>query len=174
MFAAGVALIIGGLVAGTPWHMKHTAQQVPAIHDITTDINDPPRFVAIATIRKDAPNSIEYGGPAIAAQQQEAYPDIKPMSLSIPADQAFARAREAAQMMKWDIVSVDPAAGLIEATDTTFWFGFKDDIAIRLRPVGDHTIVDVRSVSRVGKSDVGANARRIRAYLQTLRDSGAS
>ena len=84
-----------------------------------------------------------------------------------PAD-AFKRALQAARDMGWEIVAADAAAGRIEATDTTFWFGFKDDVVIRVEADGAGSRVDLRSVSRVGVGDVGANAARIRAYLRTL------
>ena len=110
-----------------------------------------------------------YGGPAIAAQQKKAYPDLKPAVLGVPPAQAFDRAVDAAKKQGWEIVAAVPAAGRIEATDTTRWFGFKDDVVIRVRPEGAGSRVDVRSVSRVGRGDVGTNARRIRGFLDALR-----
>jgi len=163
-----VGLVIGLLVFGIPWHMKQVAQQVPPIHDITTDTDDPPRFAAVLPLRKDATNPADYGGPEIAAQQYTAYPDIQPLTLPIPNQQAFTQALQAAEAMGWAIVATNPVEGRIEATDTTFWFGFKDDIVVRIQPRGDGSRVDVRSVSRVGKSDVGTNAQRIRAYSRRL------
>jgi uncharacterized protein (DUF1499 family) len=168
-----IALVIGLLVVGIPWQMKRTAQQVPAIHDITTDTDNPPGFLAVLLLRKDAPNSAEYGGPDIAAQQRAAYPDLEPRLLPVPMQKAFAQALEAAEAMGWDIVATDAQEGRIEATDTTFWFGFKDDVVVRIQSRGDESLVDVRSVSRVGKSDVGANAQRIRAYLRKLDRAGS-
>ena len=123
-------------------------------------------------LRKDATNSADYGGPEIAAQQHAAYSDIQPLILSIPSQQAFSQALQAAEAMGWAIVATNPADGRIEATDTTFWFGFKDDIVVRIQAQGDGSRVDVRSVSRVGKSDVGTNAQRIRAYLRRLNRAG--
>lgn len=167
-----IALLLGLVVVGTPWQMKRTAQRVPPIHDITTDTHDPPRFVDIVPLRKYTPNSADYGGPDIAAQQQAAYPDIQSVTLRMPSQQAFTEAVKAAEAMGWDIVAVNPEEGRIEATDTTFWFGFKDDIVIRIQARGDESRVDIRSVSRVGKSDVGTNAHRIRAYVRKLSRSG--
>ena len=164
-----VGLVIGLLVVGLPWNMKRTAQQVPPIHDITTDTEKPPRFVAILPFRKDAPNSAEYEGPVIAAQQQAAYGDLRPIVLNVSLEQAFSKALAAARDMGWEIVEAKPAEGRIEATDTTFWFGFKDDVVVRVVPADQGSRIDVRSVSRVGKSDVGTNARRIRAYLDRMR-----
>ncbi len=160
-------LVVGVLVFGIPWSYWRTAQRVPAIHDITTDTENPPRFVSILPLRKNALNSSEYGGPEIAAKQRAAYPDLAPAMLSVPPDKAFERALIAARKMGW--VIVDAAEGRIEATDTTFWFSFKDDIVIRVTRDDRGSRVDIRSVSRVGKSDVGMNARRIRKYLNELK-----
>jgi uncharacterized protein (DUF1499 family) len=163
------ALLVGMVVALVPWSWQQKARSVPPIHDISTDLNNPPAFVAVAPLRADAPNPMEYGGPEIAAQQREAYPDLQPLVLDLPRERAFQRALDSARGMGWEIVAADPAAGRIEATDQTFWFGFKDDVVIRLTPLGSRTVLDVRSLSRVGGSDVGANAERIREYLAEVR-----
>ena len=97
---------------------------------------------------------------------------MAPANLSIPPDKAFEQALAAARKMGWVIVDANAAEGRIEATDTTFWFGFKDDIVIRVNPSDHGSRVDIRSVSRVGKSDVGMNARRIRKYLKELKQMG--
>jgi uncharacterized protein (DUF1499 family) len=163
-----VAIALGLVAAGVPWYWQRRAREVPPIHDISTDTADPPEFVAILPLRADAPNPAEYGGPAIAAAQQQAYPDLQPLALSQPPEAVFGRAVEAARRAGWEIVASDSAAGRIEATATTGWFGFKDDVVVRIRPANEGSRVDVRSVSRVGRSDVGTNARRIRAYLVDL------
>jgi uncharacterized protein (DUF1499 family) len=163
-------LAIGlGLVATLiPWSWLEQARRVPPIHDITTDTERPPEFVAILPLRAAAPNPATYGGPEVAAQQRSAYPDIGPLRLDLPPGDGFTRALAAARASGWEIVAADSAAGRIEATATTGWFGFKDDVVIRVTPDGGGSRVDVRSVSRVGMSDVGANAKRIRAYLKRL------
>jgi uncharacterized protein (DUF1499 family) len=107
--------------------------------------------------------------PATAEQQRRAYPDIQPLILPVPSGDAFAKARAAAQAMGWEIASADPAAGRIEAVATTFWFGFKDDVTVRVTPQGAASRIDVRSRSRVGRGDAGANAERIRRYLKMFR-----
>lgn len=163
-----VALLVAAPVFVVPLGWRLRAGDVPPIHDITTDTNEPPRFEAILPLRADAPNPAEYPGSEVAEQQEEAYPDIRPALLDVPAGRAYERALAAARDMGWDIVDADAAQGRIEATDRTFWFGFTDDVVIRLTPSGDRTIVDVRSKSRVGRSDVGTNARRIREYLDRL------
>jgi uncharacterized protein (DUF1499 family) len=166
---AAVAMVVGIIVFAVPWQNQRLARSVPPIHDITTDTENPPAFVAIAPLRADAPNPVEYAGEQIAQQQRAAYPDIRPLILDLSAERAFQRALDAARREGWRIVDANPAEGRIEATDRTFWFGFLDDVVIRLTPLNGRTVVDVRSKSRVGRSDVGANARRIRSYLQSVR-----
>jgi uncharacterized protein DUF1499 len=175
--AFGVILALAGFAIGiatfsVPLQWRMTAQRLPRIHDITTDIVTPPPFVAILPLRKDAPNPAAYGGAEIAIKQRAAYPDLKTAVLDLPLPQAFEQALEAARRMGWNIVAAVPEEGRIEATDTTFWFGFTDDIVVRITPAGTRSLVDVRSVSRVGVSDVGTNARRIRAYLRKLGGAG--
>lgn len=163
-----VALVLGVATAAVPWMFKRQATAVPPIHDISTDTQRPPTFVAIAPLRADAPNPVEYAGEAVARQQRAAYPDLATRRLELPPLQAFERALAAARAQGWRIVAAEPAAGRIEATATTFWFGFKDDVVIRIEADGAGSRVDVRSKSRVGGSDVGANAARIRAFLADL------
>lgn len=160
---------LGITIFAIPVQWMLTARRVPPIHDITTDTENPPEFVAILKLRGGAPNPAEYGGPEIAAQQKSGYPNLGPMVLPIPPDQAFERALAAARSMGWQIVGADREAGRIEGTDTTFWFGFKDDVVIRITPVAQGSRIDVRSVSRVGRSDVGTNAERIESYLKQLQ-----
>ena len=123
--------------------------------------------LAVVPLRKDARNTLDYSQ-EVARQQREAYPDIKPLVLEVPAAQVFDRAVRAARDAGWELVNVSAEQWRIEATDTTSFFGFKDDIVVRLTPIGSRTVVDVRSVSRIGRSDVGTNAKRIREYLAAL------
>ena len=168
-WALGVALALAVIAFVPPVLLLQKAKAVPAIHDISTDYFDPPAFKALMPVRQQSPNGATYGGTQIAKQQQQAYPDIKPLVVkSKPAD-TVQKALDAARSLGWEIVSSDAAAGRIEATDTTTWFGFKDDIVVRVLPHPDGgSRVDVRSMSRVGKSDVGANARRVREFLAKL------
>lgn len=170
--ALAAALLIGLVVAFVPWNAMRGARQVPPIHDISTDTERPPQFVDILPLRADAPNPADYGGAEIARQQFAAYPELGPYTSALPPAQAYGKALEAAKKMGWDIVASDPASGRIEASDTTLWFGFTDDVVIRVEAEGDGSRIDVRSVSRVGKSDVGTNAKRIRAYLAALARLG--
>ncbi|MGZ5597646.1 MAG: DUF1499 domain-containing protein [Usitatibacter sp.] len=156
--------------AAPPMILLQQAKSVPPIHDITTDAFDPPQFVALAAIRASSPNGAAYGGQAVAAEQQKGYPDIKSAILKDDPQKAMQRAISAAQSCGWDIVSADTPSGRLEATDTSTWFGFKDDVVVRVRPeAGGGSRVDVRSVSRVGQSDIGANAKRVRQYLARLQ-----
>jgi len=167
----GLLVIVGGgLTAYIPWTWQQRARAAPPIHDITTDTENPPQFVEILPLREDAPNSSEYGGPQVAEQQRRAYPDVQPLILAMPIDAAFDRALEVAREMEWEIVAADRQAGRIEATATTSWFGFKDDVVVRVRRSELGARIDVRSVSRVGRSDVGTNARRVREYLSRLEE----
>jgi uncharacterized protein (DUF1499 family) len=165
---AFAGIVIGLFTAGVPWSWLRTVKQVPHIHDISTDTEDPPKFAAIISLRKDAANPSEYGGPDTAALQRKGYPEITPLRLPMRPDRAFERAEQAARAMGWEIVDADPDRLRIEATDTTFWFGFKDDVVVRITPEPEGSRIDVRSLSRVGSSDVGTNAKRIRAYLNKL------
>ena len=159
------ALLLGLAVLYVPLQFIQRARAVPPINDITTDTENPPRYMT-------APRA--YPGAEFARQQRAAYPDIAPVLLLQPPREAFAKAVAAAEAMGWEVVGRDAAAGTIEAVDTTKWFGFKDDIAIRVTPTleggSPHlSRVDIRSKSRVGRSDLGTNARRIRAYTERLK-----
>ena len=163
-----VALCIALVAIAPPLILLGQAKAVPPIHDITTDTADPPDFVALLEVRNQSPNGAAYGGPAVAAQQQQAYADLKPLVLAAPPREAMQKALDAARDMGWEVRASDTASGRIEATATTRWFGFKDDVIVRIRPEGAGSRVDVRSVSRVGGSDIGANASRIREFLSRL------
>jgi uncharacterized protein (DUF1499 family) len=168
MFRALAGLIVGLVVAGVPLSYLQSARSVPPIHDITTDPEDPPAFEAIVPLRAAAPNPVAYGGPAVAAQQRDAYPDLAPADYPVAPQAAFEAALVAAGDMGWTIVATDEAAGRIEAIDRTFWFGFTDDIVVRVRPTDAGSRIDVRSTSRLGVGDFGTNAARVRAYLAEL------
>lgn len=156
-------LVLGALVAAPPLLTARQSTRVPAIHDITTDPEDPPRFVAVVPLRAGA-NSLDYSA-EVAAQQRSAYPDLGPALLDLPPARALLLAHRAVQAMGWEVVTVSPDDLRIEATATTRLFGFKDDIVVRIRPAPQGSRIDLRSVSRVGRSDLGVNAQRIRAYL---------
>jgi uncharacterized protein (DUF1499 family) len=165
-----VAFAAGLLIAYVPWHYDRVRTTVPPIHDITTDPDNPPAFAAVVAVRTaEDGNPVAYEGSKIATQQRQAYPDIAPLDLALRPDAAFNRALDAAQRMGWTIVAADDTAGRIEASDRSRWFGFTDDIVIRITPSGSGSRVDVRSSSRLGRSDFGVNAARVRNYLGALR-----
>ena len=169
MLRALVGVILGLIVVGLPWSYGRAARAAPPIHDITTDPDDPPAFDAVLPLRVDAANPAAYGGQEVARLQREAYPDLRPLVIDLPTDRAFQLALEAARALGWRIVASEPQRRRIEASDQTFWFGFVDDIVVRVTPEGAGSRIDMRSVSRVGKGDTGTNAARIRAYLDRLR-----
>ncbi|WP_332675583.1 DUF1499 domain-containing protein [Aromatoleum sp.] len=165
-----VSLALGLGVAAVPAYWLGAAGKLPPIHDISTDLADPPAFVAVLPARGPQSNPAEHAGAAVADAQRAAYPDIRPLILALPPVDAFALALRAARAMGWEIVAQDPAAGRIEATATTLWFGFRDDVVVRVTPADGGSRIDVRSLSRVGVGDVGANAKRIRTYLSRIAD----
>lgn len=160
-----IAVLVGTASALVPLAFLRQSLAVPAIHDITTDTDHPPPFVAIVPLRAGAPNPHEHPGAHIAELQRIGYPELRPRVLAAPPAQAFARALAAARAMELEIVAADENAGRIEAVATTRWFGFKDDMVVRITRSGAGSRIDVRSKSRVGRSDVGANARRIQEFL---------
>jgi len=168
VLSLGLAAVTG---IGPAWHL-FPALGLPAIHDITTDTVDPPGFAVLVTERDPESNSLEYGGAAVATAQRAAYPALGPLTVNRSPDQTLGLARETAEAMGWEVVAVDAEAGRLEAIDTTFWFGFRDDVVVRVRPGTDGGRVDVRSVSRVGVGDLGANAARITEFLHRLAAAG--
>src|SRR5690606_29915881 len=132
-----------------PLSQMQTARSVPAIHDITTDLDNPPEFVDVLPLRRDAPNPPEYAGEDAARQQLEAYPDIAPLFLEVPLDRVYETAQQVSDSMGWELVAANLEQGRarVEATDTTRWFGFKDDVVIRIQDTPEGTRVDIRSKS---------------------------
>jgi hypothetical protein len=186
---AGFAGLIGALIfLFIPLSEERRAWGAPPIHDISTDVGNPPQFVALLPLRNGATNRPEYDGPkkvmikgkttTVAELQKMNYPDIKPLGKLLnprndpkidPKAILFWHAFETAKRMGWNIVSFDEKTGMIEATDTTLWFGFTDDVAIRVQEAGPMGArLDIRSKSRVGTSDYGRNAERVMDYLKSL------
>jgi uncharacterized protein (DUF1499 family) len=143
----------------------------PRIHDISTDTSDPPIFTAALQQRGAGANSLEINQDVIA-QQQAAFPDLQTLVSPLSFDEAYNRALQVATDMGWDIYRQDRNAGVIEALDTTRIMAFKDDVVIRVRTSAQGTLLDLRSVSRVGQGDLGANAKRIRAFLEAFQQQG--
>jgi uncharacterized protein (DUF1499 family) len=168
--AALGGIACGLLACALPAQRLWSARHAPQIHDISTDLADPPAFRAVLALRASAANPVTVD-PATAPLQRQAYPDLAPTIVSDPPAEAFRRALESARAQGWTIVAADADAGRIEASDVTRWFGFVDDVVIRIKPAASGSTIDVRSVSRIGRGDLGTNAARIRAYLQSLSGS---
>ena len=148
-----------------------TGGDYPRIHDITTDTADPPLFVAAEKMRGDGANPLDIK-PEFIAAQVEAYPDLKTLRSPLTIDDAFTRAVQTVNALGWEIYTEDRNTGIIEAVDTTAIMNFKDDVVIRVRGDADGAIIDTRSVSRVGLGDIGANAKRIRAFQEAFASEG--
>jgi hypothetical protein len=172
--ALGFVLYLGSQI--------RTARSVPAIHDVSTNLDNLPQFSALK-LREDylekVPDMDRPELKAMAPEQRwksihsEAYGDLRTVRLAMSPEDAIRRAAGLARERGWDIAREDMAAGALEATDTTFFFRFKDDVVVRARPApGGGSLVDMRSISRVGGSDVGVNAKRVRAFLKDLQAAG--
>lgn len=167
MAVIGVLVALGTLYV--PWHWNNMRRVYPSINDITTDLVNPPTYSADVLAVRAAEESVPVTyDTKTAVQQKTAYPDIAPAILPLAPSAAFTKALNAAKAQGWTIVAADPAAGLIEASQSSFWFGFTDDVAIRVAKDEDGSRVDIRSHSRHGRSDFGVNANRVRAYLAAL------
>lgn len=170
-----LSALCGLLAALIPLHQLYTARSVPEIHDISTDLHNPPAFVDILPLRAQAPNPPEYSGAQAAELQRQAYPNVKPLVLNAPLQEVYQQAQTVAKQLGWQLIATDQKQNTarIEASDTTYWFGFTDDVVVRLQTHEQGTRVDVRSKSRVGKSDVGKNAERIENFLHLLNSEVA-
>ena len=164
-----ISLGVSTLILALMGVQFYQASSVPAIHNISTDIEDPPQFDAVVALRGQDSNDLAYDGKTIGPLQQAAYPAVQSLMLPGTPGDALSAAIAALEDMGLDIVATNAAAGIVEATATTFWFGFKDDVVVRVRATGNGSVVDARSVSRVGVSDIGANARRITQLLKRLQ-----
>jgi uncharacterized protein (DUF1499 family) len=157
-----VALVLGLAAAAVPLDHVRRVKTLPYINDITTDTENPPQFAPAKPYEKH-----------FAELQRIGYPRLAPLELALPPAQAFAHALAVAREMDWQIVAADEKGGRLEATATTRWFGFKDDVVVRVAPRGAGSRIDVRSKSRVGRSDLGANAKRIQEFLTQVARSAA-
>lgn len=176
----GLALVAALLFTGYLGRQIATARSVPAIHDAATDLDDLPQFSRLSVRADNLENIPDQGRPELTAMDpesrwkalhREAYSDLRPLRLAAPQPEVLRRAERLARERGWEVAGVDPRAGTVEATATTLFFRFKDDVVVRVRPDparAGGSIVDMRSISRVGGSDVGVNAARIRSFLEEL------
>lgn len=172
-----LGLFLGLVLLAYPAFLGTRALRLPAISDITTDTANPPRFDAL--VRQRPPDRVAYPGSAVAALQHAGYPDLAPLQLDAPPKTAYDAALALVTKRKWTIVDArGPALGrrdaVIEAVARTPIMGFRDDIVIRFLPIGPGTRVDMRSASRVGTHDFGANASRVRSFLEDMDDAVSS
>lgn len=167
--AAVLALVIGVAAAWAPLSWLMHAYRAPDLTDITTDTEDPPKLVVTLQMRQGATNSANYPGHAAAELQHAIYPELTPIRIAVPPAEAFRRVERVAAAMGWQVVARVPSDGRLEAVATSPWFGFHDDIAVRIRRDGaSASRVDIRSKSRTGTSDLGVNAERIRTFARLL------
>ncbi len=149
---------------------------LPPLHDITTDVEDPPAFLALGTLRSRAANDLAYDRAGAAAEQADAYPGIKPMTFDVPPDDIYKTLLALVTRHKWLVVDAVPPRGgqregRIEAVARALPFGLRDDVVIRIRRTAEGTKVDMRSVSRNSDRDFGSNARRIDQLFTELADA---
>jgi uncharacterized protein (DUF1499 family) len=170
-----LACVINAVVLAYPAYLALQYRKLPAIHDITTDPIDPPRFEALARLRAgDGANTAVYAGLYSAEQQRQAYPDIEPLQLEIPVDRAYAIVLQLVNKRKWLVIDERAPApprriGRIEAVARTPIMGFREDVSIRVAPDGDFdSRVDIRSSSRYFESDLGSNAARVTKFIDDL------
>jgi uncharacterized protein (DUF1499 family) len=171
---AALGLVIGGGAMYLPWHRNNLRDTYPTLNDVTTDTDNPPSLAFAEEMRAaEHGNPVAYGGAERARVQKKSYPDIAPARLDMPPSQAFERALAVAKAQGWTIVKTDPPAGIIDADHRSRWFGFTDDIAIRVTVSETGSQVDIRSAARQGRGDYGVNAIRVRDFLSALRaDAG--
>jgi hypothetical protein len=169
--ALAFVLYLGSLVM--------TAKSVPAIHDVTTNLDDVPQFSALKLREDNLDNIPDEKKPELKAMDPESrwkavhrehYGDLKTATVPLQPADVIRKAGRLARDRGWEVAKIDTAAGILEATDTSRFFHFKDDVVVRARPAADGSgsLVDMRSVSRVGASDVGVNAKRVRAFMGDL------
>lgn len=175
-----LGLIVAGAFVSFVGNQVRIARSVPAIHDISTNLDDWPRFYRLTVREDNLANVPDLGREDLAALpprerwkaiHREHYGDIATIRVPWSADETTRRARDLAQARGWEVVTFDPRNGILEAVDTSFFFRFKDNVVVRVSPLteGGGSIVDMRSISRVGVSDVGVNARRVRRFLADLQ-----
>lgn len=172
-----LGLLLGLMLLAYPAYLGLRALKLPAISDITTDPGNPPRFDTLARQRPTGRNA--YPGAATAALQREAYPDIVPLQLSLPPRTAYTVALAVMIKRKWQIAETQPPTagrrdGVIEATARSTLMGFRDDVVIRVSPFGSGSRIDLRSASRYGLHDFGANAARLRSLLEDIDDAAGA
>jgi hypothetical protein len=170
-------VLLASAAAVLPLRTWLASRGAPPIHDVTTDLDNPPRFVAVARLRVPPANSSDYGGDAVARQQRASYADVRPLVVPAPPPRVLAMAVDTARAEGWTVLAQDIGfgdLGRLEATDRTFLFGRVDDIVVRIVPHLAGSRVDVRSSARDDGQDGGRNADRIRRFLAFLAERAAA
>jgi hypothetical protein len=172
---AVTAIAIGGMLLAYPAYLGYKFYKLPPIYDISTDVLDPPTFDAVRRLRSRATNPAQYAGLYAAEQQRDAYPDVTSLDLSVPPKTAYDHALALVNKRRWLVLDArEPQAkrrdGRIEAVARTPIMGFREDLVIRIRGTDEDSRVDMRSSSRYGFHDIGSNASRVRAFLESLED----
>lgn len=171
------ALLVGGGVALIVGLQIVAALKYPMIHDISTDLVDRPVTADLLARRGPGANPVTDGSGTVRSKglertladvQREAYPRVVPLYLDAPPDAVLDDSERILRELGLEVLARDDRNGIIEATAKSRWFGFVDDVIVRVREEGGRTRVDVRSISRAGKSDLGVNARRIKHFLEAL------
>lgn len=174
--AALGGIIAAAIVLGPILLSASRGSGLPRINDITTDTVNPPEFVHALRLDEHKGRDLSYPGESFAEQQLEGYGEIEPLRLAINPGEAFARVYDVAnEIDTWEITLADPGIRKIEGIDTTWLFRFKDDFVIEVRPdSGAGSLVHMRSKSRDGKGDIGANAARIRRFFAMVSKAAGS
>lgn len=166
----GLAVLVSGVITGVFVFAALPGRSVPRINDITTDMANPPQFVHAPTLAGNQGRDMQYPGVTFAEQQKQGYPDLAGLHLNVAPDEALRKVEAAAkQLPNSEVTRVDPATHSVEGVTTSRLFRFQDDFVVEVRPDNGGSMVHMRSKSRVGKGDVGANAARIRALFAQLR-----
>jgi len=172
-----LALLIDGIVLAYPAYLSLQYRKLPPIHDITTDVLDPPRFEALARLRAgEGANSAVYAGLYSAEQQRTAYPDIETVELETPVQRAYEVTLQLVNKRKWLVIDERPPQlprriGRIEAVARTPIMGFREDVSIRVTPDGEDSRVDIRSSSRYFEGDLGSNAARVAKLIEDINSA---
>ncbi|WP_077286454.1 DUF1499 domain-containing protein [Cognaticolwellia aestuarii] len=144
------------------------AKSLPFIHHVSTDTVNPPKFQAIVALRGENSNPLAYDSEKLAPLQKAAYPKVKSIMSELNTQQAFSRAVDTAMNLGWEIVAKNAEQGIIEAVDTTLLWAFKDDVVIRIQATTSGSKIDLRSISRIGGTDLGANAKRVETFISNF------
>lgn len=163
---SGLAALLLAAMVASMYLSQAAPPEGPLMNDITTDLEDPPEFDAVVPLRPPGSNPVEYPGPETAANQRRVHPEVQAIMTDLPPQEAFEHALAIGEDMGWNIVAQDASAGVFEAVATTTFFRFKDDVVVRVRPANGGSRVDLRSHSRIGRSDLGKNAARIMAFRE--------